>query len=1025
MNLKLEKHVVRNNLIVTTGLAFSFAVCPISSVYASGFVKTMERNAIVQQDKVVKGKVLDENGEPMIGVSVKLEGKSKGAITDFDGNFTINGVAASDIISITYMGYKSQSFSVDKLPSVIKMQPDMELLDEVVVIGYGTVKKRDLTGAVSSVKSEEIVKAPTGNVMEAISGKVAGLDITRDSGSAGSKVNMTLRGNRSINGSNTPLFIIDGVEGNYEELNPNDIESVEVLKDASSTAIYGSAGANGVVIITTKKGQEGKTSISLDAYYGVNGFTSFPGVLMNDSYIQLRREANRTAGLWNSPADDASIFSAKEWEFIQNNNWVDWYDEATRDGILQSYTLSMNGGTENTKSYFSINYYDEEGILEKDEYTRYTLNANIDKKVNNWLKGGLKIQGTYIDKDTRDNQIWTRMLCISPLGIPYDENGNVVEYPGDVQEVSPLADTAPNAYVDNTRTLSFAPTGYLEFTPIKGLSFKSVLGAYLAFSRQGIYYSAQSANGHEASQSTAGINNTNTFNYKWENILNYNFNIGSEHSFTFTGVTSWSKKKYETSGATGYNVDWDKYAFYNLGVTDSDGREISSSYVGSQMMSYVLRLNYSFLGKYLLTLSNRWDGSSMLAKGNQWDTFPAAAIAWRISDEAFMKDIDWISNLKLRVGYGVTGNAGAKEYATLSMGFAGSNLAFQDIAAPFYIPAQTIANKQLGWEKSYSTNIGIDFSVFNNRINLTLDFYNTDTEDILFQRTLPSSLGGLKTSNYNIWQNICATNNKGIELAINTHNIDNKNFKWTTDFTFALNKEKITEFTSDSPVKNGDYYLIEGQPINTYYDYRYEGIWQEYEADEAAKYPDTKPGYIKVTDVDENHEYTSADYCILGSSNPDWTAGMVNSFQIYDFDFSFQLQARYGQTIKADILGWYCPSGVYNSPSICDYWTPENPSGRFPRPDINHQRLNNYPASSSLLYVDGSYLKVKNITLGYTLPDNILNKVGFSRARLYATFSNPFIFTKSKYLKDYDPERGGADTLPLSKQMVFGINVTF
>lgn len=1018
----LERHSAQRALYCA-GLALSLS---IPAWGAQGSVAGQSEMEITQQVRTVKGHIVDENGEPMIGVSVLVKGTKTGAITDFDGNFTLKNVAAdAKALQVSYTGYKAQDVKITSGDLIIKMEPDNQLLDEVVVIGYGTVKKRDLTGAVSSVKSEDIVKAPTANVMEAIGGRVAGLDITRDSGSAGSKVNMTLRGNRSINGSNTPLFIVDGVEGNYEDLNPNDIESIEVLKDASSTAIYGSAGANGVVIITTKKGQEGKTTISLDAYYGVNGFTEFPEVLSGDSYINLRREAYRTAGLWNSAADDEQIFTAEEWKHIQNGDWINWYDEATRTGIQQSYTVSMNGGNENTKSYLSINYYDEQGILENDNYTRYTLNANIDKKINNWLKGGLKMQGTYIDQDTRDNQIWTRMLCISPLGNAYDENGNVVEYPlADKQEVSPLVDTAPDVYVNNKRTLSLNPTAYLEITPIKGLSFKSVLGAYLAFSRNGIYQGAFSAKGHGDGKSSAEVLNTHTYNYKWENILNYNFKIGDNHDFTFTGVTSWSHKEYEENGGKGYSIDWDKYAFHNLGVTDANGRALNSKYKGSQMMSYVLRLNYSFLGKYLLTLSNRWDGSSMLAEGNQWDTFPAAAVAWRISDEDFMKDIDWISNLKLRVGYGVTGNAGAEEYATQSMGFAGSNFAFQDTPAPYYIPAQSLANKQLGWEKSYSTNVGVDFSVLKNRINLTLDFYYTDTKDILFERTLPYSLGGFKTSNYKMWQNICATNNRGFELAINTRNIETKNFTWTTDFTFAMNREEITEFTSDNPVVNDDYYLIKGQPINTYYDYKYEGIWQENEAEEAAKYG-FKPGYIKVTDKNGDYAYTASDYEILGSSNPDWTAGMVNSFRIYDFDFSFQLQARYGQTMRADILGWYCPSGVYNGPAVCDYWTPENPEGRFPRPDKDHERFNSYNGSNSLLYVDGSYIKVKNITLGYTIPKNILGKVGMSRARLYATVSNPFIFTKSKYLRDYDPERGGADTYPLSKQMVFGINVTF
>lgn len=975
--------------------------------------------------RTVSGRILDENGEPMIGVTIKAAG-TNGTITDMDGNFSLDGVAQGvDNLQVSYIGYTSQNVKIKSDNMTIEMKPDNAQLDAVVVVGYGVMKKRDLTGSVASIKSDDIVKMPTSNVMEAIGGRISGLDITRSSGSAGSSVNMTLRGSRSINGSNTPLFIIDGVEGNYEDLTPNDIESIEVLKDASSTAIYGSAGANGVIIITTKRGSAGKTTINFDAYMGVNGFASYPGVLSGNDYINLRREAYRTAGLWSSNADDETIFTSEEWKHIQNGNWVDWFDEATRTGIQQSYTVSMNGGNENTKSYVSLNYYNEDGILKEDDYTRYSLNMNIDQTINKWLKGGLKVQGAYIDQNMRNNQIWTRILCTSPLGNAYDQNGNIMEYPlADKSELNPLIDTPKDRYANNKKQLSINPTAYLELTPLKGLSLKTVFGAYLAFSRTGIYQGKDSYVGHSEGKASAQITNSHTYNYKWENIINYNFSIADKHNLAFTGVTSWSKKQYENNMGKGYGIDWDQYLFHNLGVTNTTGRELTSSYVGSQMMSYVLRFNYSYLGRYLLTLSNRWDGSSMLAQGHQWDSFPAVAVAWRISDENFMKDATWISNLKLRLSYGVTGNAGAKEYATQSIGYAGSNLAFQDSAAPYFIPSKTLANQQLGWEKSYGTNIGVDFGVLNSRINLTIDWYNTDTKDILFSRTLPYSLGGFKTGNYNMWQNICSTNNRGIEIAINSVNIQKKKFKWTTDFTFAANREKITDFTSDSPVVNGNYYLMEGQPINTYYDYKYLGIWQENESEEAAKYG-FKPGYIKVADNDGNYAYTASDYEVLGSSNPDWTAGLVNSFKIYDFDLSFQLQARWGQTLKADILGWYCPSGTYNSPAICDYWTPENPGGRFPRPDKDHERLSSYQGNSSLLYVDGSYLKVKNITLGYSISEKLLKTAGLSRGRIYATMSNPIIFTKSKYLRDYDPERGGADTFPLTKQIIIGLNLTF
>ena len=979
------------------------------------------------QSKTVQGSVTDAAGAPLIGVSVTVKGTTTGVTTDAQGKYSIKVPNAQAVLVFNYLGYVTQETTVGAKNTIdISLAEDAENIDEVVVIGYGAVKKRDLTGAVQSVKSEDIVMTPTGNVMEALQGKVAGLDITRSSGKAGAGVNMALRGNRSINGSNKPLFIIDGVEGNYEDLNTNDIQSVEILKDASSTAIYGSAGANGVIIITTKSGTKGKLNVNFDAYYGINGMTRFPKVRSGQDYIELRRQARITSGKWSPGDSDSQLFSPAEWEAIQNNQWVDWFKEGTRTGAVQNYSLSMSGGTEKTTGYFSANYYNEEGIMKGDDNTRYSFRANVEHKINNWLKGGLNVSSAFTDQNQRKGQFYTRVLCLMPLGTPYNPDGTINPLPlaGDKQ-LSPIADMAPDQYVNNYHILGINPTAYLELTPLKGLSIKTMFSSYLNFSRQGVYQGAFSADGYSQGTSSATVANDNTYNYKWENILNYNFMLGQDHNFGLTGVISWTKNQKEHSEVTGKGLDWDKYLFHNLGASKADGRDIKSSYRGSQLMSYVARINYSYKGRYLLTVSSRWDGSSIMAPGHKWDVFPAAAVAWRISDEPFMANADKIDNLKLRVGYGVTGNAGADPYATLNFGEAGSNLAFQEIPAPYYIFSKNIANPNLGWEKSYNTNVGVDLNMFRNRLNVTVDGYHTKTEDILYKRNLPASIGGYKAGNYVMWENICATTNYGVEAVINSVNIQKRNFNWTTTLTFASNHEEITSFTSDTPVKNGDTYLAKGHPMHAIYAYLYAGIWQEYENDDAAKYKRV-PGDVKVVDTKPDFKYDDADKQILGATTPKWTAGLSNTFTYKGFDLTVFLQARWGQLMNYKILGWYNPSGEGNGPAICDYWTPENPSGHFPRPNSGYSSFAKLPAgSSSATIIDASYVKVRNLTLGYTLPSKWLDKVKISKARIYVTASNPFIFTKSKYLKDYDPELGGADEYPLTRQVVFGLNVSF
>ena len=973
----------------------------------------------------VRGGVHGADGQPITGVSVIVEGTTLGTMTDVGGNFAINVPnPRTDVLVFTFLGMQEERVPVNGRTVVnVVMKEDATDLEDIVVIGYGAVKKRDLTGSVASVKAEDIMRTPTSNVMEALQGQVAGFDITRSNGDAGASMNMTLRGNRSINGSNEPLFIIDGMEGSFDELNPSDIASVEVLKDASSTAVYGAAGANGVVIITTKNPQKDRFSVNFDAYYGWNVPSKFPGLNTGDEYIKFRREAARTAGTWNSPADDAAIFPAGMYNLIQNNKWVNWSDLITQTGQTQSYNVNSSYATERMSSYFSLGYYNVEGQLPGDELTRYSARAKLDFTPNRVVKYGVNVYSMWSENDRRYNNVWNRILCTPPVAEPYDENGNVVLYPvaGDTAYLSPLADTADGEYVNNVKTLSVAPQVYVEINPVKGLTFRSVLGGYFRNTKQGLFVGPQSWQGSQTN-SYATIPNTLDYNYKWQNILTYNIKVKDDHDFTLTGVTEWTKNRNERASLTANNFDMTSYGYHNVGAA-TGMPTVSSSFRGSQMMSYVARLNYSYKGKYLLTVSSRWDGASMLAEGNKWDVFPAVAAAWRISDEGFMQNAHAVSNLKLRASYGVTGNAGAAEYATLDYSRTGI-FGFQEMSVPFSGYSSHIANLNLGWEKSYSWNVGLDLGLFNDRLNLTADWYRTVTKDILYERSLPYELGGYASSAFTMWDNIGETLNSGVEVTLNSRNFIGPKFKWNTTITFAANHEEVLKTTSETPLQYGDYWLIPGQPIHTYYGHKYAGIWGTAEEAEAAKYGQ-KPGDVHIAENGEpNYVLNNDDYYVLGSATPRWTASMLNTFSFFNFDVSVLLIARWDYTINYGITGWYRADGLNPSPTVCDYWTPENQSGRYPRPNMNQSGQANY--QQWIDFYDGSYLKIKTLSLGYTVPKKALAKAKIEKLRVYFTADNPFIFTRSKYIKNYDPEKGGNDDYaPLSRQFVFGVNFSF
>lgn len=973
----------------------------------------------------------------MIGVSVKVRGTNRGAITDLEGRFSLN-VTSGSVLEFTYMGYKKQTVTVGSRTFVeVTMETDDQRLDEVVVIGYGTVKKRDLTGAVVSIKGDEILETPTNNVMEALQGRIAGADIQMTSGAVGSNPEILLRGTRSIYGSNDPLFIIDGVQGaSYDQLNPADIESIDILKDASSTAIYGSAGANGVIIITTKRGKAGKVSVNLDAYHGFAGEANFKHGMTGNEYLNYQREHYRTRHDGNYPTDLSQIWSSEAiLSAIDQGKWIDWIDEissgnATRDNI----NLSLTGGNEKASVFSSINYNKENGLLTGESQVRYGLRLNADYTVNKVVKIGMSSNVTYTNRDARGKNIFTKSLDAFPLGDVYDENGNINEefIEG---ETTPLGDQMKDQFSNNTRSTYVNATGYIQLTPLKGLSLRSQLSGTVSDNRNGKYIGEYSLQGTENNYAPpyAYIANSYSYGYLWENVLTYDFDLWDDHHFTATGITSWSKTAGDSNDMRAQGQALDSYLFYNMAAgTEKFG--VKSNYKQNQKMSYALRLNYSYKGRYIASFTTRWDGVSHLAEGHKWEAFPAGSVAWRVSDEPFMDfSRRWLSNLKLRAGYGVTGNSGGMgAYSSQTGASAYMAVSADGEAVPNNQLMSPYGNPAIGWEKSYALNVGIDLGLFNERVSLSADYYNTDTKDLLFQRKLPiTSALTAWGSPLSMWQNIGETNNRGWEIQLRSTNIETKDFSWESTLSFTRNREKIVSLPDGDLVASK---LFEGHPIKTFYDYKYLGIWSEAEADEAAKYG-CQPGFVKIATVpyeyvDENgnqvndgglHEYSDTkDKQILGSNVPDGILGFNNKFRWRDFELSFFLMMRWGQMIESDLIGWY-NAGGNNQPAGTKYWTPERQDAYFPRPGITQ----NTGVFNSYHYIDASYAKLKNITVAYNLPKKWLHRLGVQRARIYATAYNTLVFPFKSELKDTDPENNGSDTFPLYASYVVGVNLSF
>lgn len=963
------------------------------------------------QSSIVSGKVTSsDDGAGLPGVTVIVRGSTVGTTTDSEGVFSLNVPDPNGILVFSFIGYTTQEVAINGRSTVdVFLKADVSELTEVVVIGYGEVKKSNVTGSIVSVKAEDLTRVPAGNVMESLQGSVPGMDVTRTSGAAGGNVSVRVRGQRSLTGSNEPLFIVDGIQYNsINDLNQNDIASMEVLKDAASTAIYGSRGANGVIIITTKKGSEGKTKVSFNSYAGVSSIVGYPSMQNGAEYAAQRREANRTSGKWNSPADDPAIFSVAELDNINAGKSTNWNDLMLHDGSQQEYQIGLSSGNDKTSIYVSLDYYKEKGLFKNDELSRYSFRTNIDHRISEKFKIGTQNQFTYYIQDRRRDPLNTANK-LSPLEDAYDSAGNVIPWLNNNKTVNPLMDEEGDNYQNNNITSRLFTSFYLEFKPIKDLTFRSLIGVTNVTSRDGIYAASLTV-ARNGQKPLTNYLNTNSLGINLENVLTYSKRF-NDHSFTLTGVQSLLRNKIEAHNSSGVNQLIAAQGYYGL-VNSTEQLISGAPYTENALLSYTGRLQYDFKERYLLTIVGRSDGASQLSPGKKWDFFPSVSAAWRIAEENFMTNVPAVSDLKLRLSYGRAGNYAVGEYATQS-NLARVPVAYDERFSVGYILDTKLGNDDLGWEISTTFNTGVDFGLFSNRLTGSVDVFKTKTDNLLLERLLPSSSGATK-----IFQNIGKTETTGIEIALSAVAVKTDKFTWRVGASWFNTKEEIVELATGSNDVANRWFI--GEPTQAFYDYEKVGIWQSGDLDQATVFGQ-KPGEIRVKDQNNDNVIDQAkDRVIVGSPRPKWIGNFTSDVQYGNFDFSFQLFARWGQTIQYDFANIYDPTANENSIRH-NYWTPENPTNEYPRPDANTSR-SAMRYLSTLLYEDGSFVKLRSITLGYNLPTGILSKTPIKRLRIYVSGRNLITWSK---IDNYDPEGGGVETNPLSKLIVGGVNLDF
>ncbi len=1040
---------------------------------------------VVFAQKTIRGKVTSSgDGTAIPGAAVAVPGTTVGVVTDVSGNFTLSVPANAKTLKISFVGMKTQEVKIGSQQEIkVVLETETNALDELVVVGYGSVKKSDLTGAVSSVKGDEMIQLPTMRVDQALQGRAAGVSVQNTDGQPGGNVTIRVRGGNSILGGNNALVVIDGLQGgNINNLNPNDIESVEILKDASATAIYGARGANGVILITTRKGAIGKPVVNYSVNYGTQSLSHKLDLLNPNQFAQKVDDyAASQNGTVNSPITPVLPFTAAQIAAFKNGGGTDWQNAIYRAAIIQNHQLSISGGTDNVRYFVSGGFMDQQGLVVNTKYSRFTLRSNLDLKVNKWMTAGINLnaikekgnvpptgEGTYFGDIL--GQVINTVARFDPCTPIYDASGNYnfkanqggpngnKNY-ADTDVWNPLATALETKNEVNTTTNDIST--YLEFKLMEGLNLK-VTGAVNINTQDNMNYDGMNT------QPGSGVNGVGSWEfskyqyYQNSNILTYNKTFNKKHHLTLTGVAEqqWTQSNDAYTQAQGFFSDV-------TGIQDlGSASQINSKYTTTSqtsLNSYLGRANYVYANKYMLTASYRADGSSVFGANHKWGYFPSAALAWKASEESFIKNLAVFSNLKLRGSWGKTGNQGIQPYQSLASVASGFNYPLDGTGtANIGFQLGTAANPNLKWETTAQTNLGIDLGFLDERITATVDVYKKKTTDLLMNQTLPNYTGFTS-----VLQNVGSIENKGLEISVNAKPIVGHDFTWTTGANISFNRDKILALANNNaalPIitntgggynifKSGAWALKQlrvGHPVDDFYGYINQGTWNTSEAATALTFGQL-PGDAKWKDVNKDGTINIAGdgNQVIGNAAPKFIYGWNNTFTYKNFDLTFLIQGSYGNDIFNAVRIKTEGPAVGTSANLLNRWTSTNqntPVPAFTSSQDRNSELSGHPSKikmnsadsrSSRWVEDGSYIRLKNITLTYNIPSSVLHVAHIAKLAVFATAVNPFTITG---YTGYDPEvssfnRGsrvragglGIDlsNYPSAKTVLCGLNLTF
>ncbi|WP_370479746.1 SusC/RagA family TonB-linked outer membrane protein [Tamlana flava] len=1027
----VKKGVINTNDLLSSSLSMGNLSISITDnkgvIIKEKTINTDKQN----QDYQITGTIVDSNDQPLPGANIIEKGTTNGTQSDFDGNFVLEVSNSNATIVVSYVGFKTKEMALNgETTLTIKLQEDAAALDEVVVVGYGTQRKSDLISSVSKVDTEDLVKVPSSDVGEMLRGKAPGVLISTADASPGSSTTIQIRGKRSINGGNEPLVIVDGVQvSSLNDVNPNDIASMEVLKDAAAQAIYGARASNGVVLITTQRGKEGKIQVNFNGYTGVQSLQKHFETYNGDEFIAYKREAFRASNGGTFLPDD-QVFSASELETIASGDYINWEDKIINNSaVITNGDISVSAGTEKTKIYSSFSYLKQEGLIKGSNFNRGQIRLNLDQTITDWLKVGINTSYQVSEKDnpgiayTDDaGSMLLRSITTSPLGQVYNDDGSLKVNPSDVQDsFNPLLDL--NEITNTTDDKRDIVNVFLDIKPFEGFSYRFNASRNTINRKSIIYNSSKSLRGIQAGgQGLGSIGYNENKSWQLENIFNYDFDFSNDdHNLNLTFVQSVlnTKSYFLNNEASNFPND-------NIGIYDISAAGTNQTTIGGlerNLVSFVGRAQYNFGGKYYLTASMRADGSSVFGANNKWGYFPAVGAGWNVHKEDFLSGSS-INTLKLRGSYGSVGNEGIEPYQSLNT-LVSRDYIINGNKTAGLLPGATLPNPDLKWETSTTFNLALDYGILQNRFSGTVEFYNTRTKDLLVDRAL-EAVTGYAVSKTNVGE----IENKGIEASFNADIIRKQDFTLSAGIVVNSNRNKIISLYGED--KDGDgredddvanRWFI-GQPIDVYYDYLFQGIFSSQEQIDNSNTPDAELGDIQVWDRDPNDGDLNGDDRVITQQGPDWYGTFTLNMQYKNFDFSSSLYTVQGVTKFNPFLVDYQtggnPRGILSGVRV-NYWTPENPTGDRPRPIEARGRrfmdLGNVTAGLE----DASFFRLQNVTLGYSLPENVIDNLGLSKLRFYVTGQNLITVTD---FQSFSPEND-AYSYPESISVTAGLQVGF